>query len=102
MNTFTRKAPSERKAEILQAALHCAAKHGFTTFTREHVANAAGVSPASVNVYFHTMANLRRDVMRAAVRDRVLGVVAQGLVMRDRHALKAPADLRAEALGSIK
>lgn len=102
MTSFTRKAPVERKAEILQAALHCAAAHGFASFTRDQVAERANVCPASVNRYFNTMANLRRDVMRAAVRDRVLPVIAQGLVLRDRHALKAPADLRAQALGSVK
>lgn len=101
MSTTTRMAPKERKAEILQAALQCAADHGFQRFTREQVAVRLDISPALVNRYFSTMAELRRDVMRAAVRQRVLRVVAQGIVAGDRHALKADSALRTEALASL-
>jgi AcrR family transcriptional regulator len=95
-------APKERKAEILQAALKVAAICGLTTFTRAQVADEAGISPASVNKYFTTMAQLRRDVMRAAVRDECLKLIAQGIVLGDKQALKAPAELRARALASVR
>nr|WP_297388215.1 helix-turn-helix domain-containing protein [uncultured Roseateles sp.] len=94
--------PKDRKAAILDAALLVAADKGYARMTRDDVAGAAGVSPALVSTYFTTMAQLRRDVMRAAVKREVLPVLAQGLVARDSQALKASDDLRARALGSVR
>lgn len=102
MSTFTRKAPSERKAEILSAALSCAEKHGFQSFTREQVAEKAAVSPASVNRYFSTMAHLRTAVMRQAIKTRVLPLVAQGIVAKHPAASRTPTELRREALASLQ
>jgi hypothetical protein len=39
--------------------------------------------------------------MRAAVANHVLPVIAQGLALRDPHALRAPAELRVLAAESI-
>lgn len=102
MSTYIRMAPKERKAEILEAALKVATVCGFTTFTRAQVADEAGISPASVNKYFTTMAQLRRDVMRAAVREGSLKLIAQGIVLGDKQALKAPDELKARALASVR
>jgi hypothetical protein len=44
------------------------------------------------------MPQLRRDIMRAAIRDSVLEIIAQGLVVKDSRALKAPDDLKKAAI----
>ena len=44
-----------------------------------------------------TMEALRRSVMRAAVRQRVVRIVAEGLVAGDKHAAKADPELKALA-----
>jgi hypothetical protein len=43
------------------------------------------------------MSALRREIMREAVRVECLAVVAQGLAVRDPHAMAAPAELRQRA-----
>lgn len=91
----------ERTAQILAAALKLAAKDGYGRITREAIAAAAGVSPGLVTHHMGTMEQLRRDVMREAVRAECLPVIAQGLVARDRHALKAPDPLQKKALASF-
>lgn len=91
----------ERLTVILTAALKIAAKDGYQRITREAIANTAGVSEALVTYHLGTMPELRRAVMREAVRAECLPVIAQGLTARDRHALKAPRDLQVKALSSF-
>lgn len=95
---------SERKDRadaILHAAVAEARHAGFGRFTREGVAKRAHMSPATVSQYVKTMAQLRRDVMRAAIRDELLDIVAQGIAARDPHAMKAPDELKRRAIESI-
>lgn len=86
-----------RTAELLAVALRLAAADGFRTLTRDAIALAAGVSPGLVSARLGTMDQMRRSVMRQAVTQRCVPVVAQGLAVRDRQALKADEQLRAAA-----
>lgn len=86
--------PAVRTAELLRVAVEVASVRGWRRMTRECIAVAAGVSPALISARLGTMDAMRRSVMRAAVRDRVLPVVAEGLVAGDSQARKAPEDLK--------
>jgi AcrR family transcriptional regulator len=101
MSTRTRKNPTIRKAEILDAAVAVAVAEGLRGATRDLIAARVGVSPALISMHYSTMDQLRRAVMRAAVEREVLPLVAEGLAMRDPHALKAPEDLRRRAADSL-
>lgn len=83
---------------LLSAALKLASVKGYNRITRDEIAQAAGVSPALVSARLGTMDAMRRSVMRAAIRERVLPVVAQGIVARDKHALAADIELRVAAM----
>jgi len=89
--------PKNRTRELLAHALLVARDAGLQSMTRQAIADHAGVSEGLVTARLGTMAAIRRDVMRAAVRESCVEVVAQGLALRDPHALKAPADLKARA-----
>lgn len=84
----------ERAASLLAAALDLAATRGWQSLTHDSIAAAAGVSPSLVKVRLGTIAALRRAVMQAAVKQREVRVVAQGLAVRDRGARRADAALR--------
>jgi hypothetical protein len=90
-----------RHDEILAAAVRLACDVGYTHVTRDAIALAAGCSPALVSEMFGTMCATRRVIMRAAVANHVLPVIAQGLALRDPHALRAPAELRVLAAESL-
>jgi len=51
--------------------------------------------------HFSTMAQLRRSIMRAAVRRENLAVIAQGLAAGDAQARKAGRAVQRRALESI-
>ena len=83
-----------RTAELLDAALKLAAAEGWSNLTRDGIARVAGCSFALVTLRLGTMESIRRSVMRAAVRTRNVAVVAEGLALKDRQALKADQALR--------
>jgi len=93
--------PADRKKQILDGALNVASLVGYQNVTRDAVATAAGVSTGLINLHFSTMAQLKRDIMRAAVKREVLSVIAQGLAAHDAHARKASEDLKRRALASL-
>lgn len=94
--------PKVRKAALLKCALDLAAKHGLHHITRDMIAAAGDVSPGLVSQYLGTMPKLRDLVMREAVKQRVLPVVALGLAEGNRYANKAPQDLKDAALASLR
>jgi AcrR family transcriptional regulator len=97
----TRLTRRVRRDEIMAAALRVSADIGYNRITRDDIALAAGCSPALVSELFGTMTALRRQIQRSAVARHVLPVIAQGLALRDPHALRAPAELRTLAAGSL-
>ena len=101
MTKQTKMHPSDRIAQILDAALVVASKVGYARLTREDIAKRADVPASLISYHLGTMPALRRKIMREAIRTECLPVVAQGLAIRDRFALKAPADLRARAVASL-
>lgn len=102
MKPQTKLDARERMAQILKAALDvCSKKTTYNRVTRDQIAERAGIAPTLITYHFGTMDSLRRDIMREAVRAECLPVIAQGLVARDRHALKAPEALRTRALQSL-
>lgn len=95
----TKLDPKVRTEQLLDVALSLAATEGFGTLTRDGIARAAGVSGGLVTQRLGTMEQMRRSVMRRAVAQRVVRVVAEGLVAGDKHAQRADDALRAECAG---
>ena len=93
--------PDDRRDLILDAAVDLAKERGFLNIRRDEIAIKAGVSMGLVTRYFGTMVKLKRDVMRMAIRDEVLSILAQGIAIKDVHALKAPNDLQQRAVASL-
>lgn len=96
-----RMKPEARKEDILAAALPLAVRHGYSRLTRQQIAAAAGVSGPVLNYHFGTMPQFRRDLMRYAIKEETLAVIAQGLTAGDQQARKASEALRRRALDSL-
>lgn len=92
---------ARRKAAILDAAVRVAERKHYALMTRQDIAAEAGVTGPLVQHYFGTMEQLRRAVMRKAVRDRVLRVIAQGLIAGNPHAMQASPALKSAARGVL-
>lgn len=99
--TNKRLDPKDRTEQLLEVALQLAARHGLATITRNQIAEDAGVAPSLVSARLGTMDDMRRSVMRRAIKTETLPVIAAGLLAKDRYALRAPEDLRQRAIASI-
>lgn len=99
--TYRRMKPADRKACILTAAITEARRLGYNKFRLVDVAKAAACSTASVMHYWTTMEQVRRDVMRAAIKDEILEIVAVGIALDDPRCRKLSIDLRERAKASL-
>lgn len=96
-----RLARKDRKAQIMESAVIVATRDGFDKLTRELIAEQAEISPSLINQYFNTMTGLRRAVMRHAVRNEILSIIAQGIATRNPYAFKASAELIQRAVATL-
>jgi AcrR family transcriptional regulator len=77
------------KEHILDCALILANSVGYQNLRRDELARVAGVGQGTINLHFSTMVQLKRAVMRAAIRYGEHRIVAQGLSISDPQALAA-------------
>jgi AcrR family transcriptional regulator len=92
-----RQTPTRRRVSLLEVALRLAAAQGWQNLTRAAIAQSAGVSEALVTVRLGSMEQLKAAVMRAAIRDECVPVVAEGLALRDKQACRAGVTLKRKA-----
>ena len=97
----TRMTPTDRTANVLESAILAAQKHTFAGMRLSHVAELSECSNATVIGYYKTMTQLRRAVMRAAIKRQLLSLIAQGVVCGDPTASKISDDLKRTALASM-
>jgi AcrR family transcriptional regulator len=98
----TRLQPDARKAQIIDGALEAARSQGLAKLTRENIAAHVNVSPALVSRYLGTMTELRRTLMRAAIKREILEIIAEGIATRDKIAARVPEELKRRALSTLK
>lgn len=89
---------SERRIQILDAAMELAGKIGYQNITREMVATAANTSCALVTWYFSPMESLKRIVMATAIEREILPIIAQGLSLGDEQTLTIRKELKQKVL----
>lgn len=90
--------PTMRKKQIINVALDLSKVDGYHKIGREDIATAAGVSPALVSKYFGTLNQLRRSIIRAAIKQEIPEIIAQGIANRDDHVKNITDELKQKAL----
>ena len=98
-----------RCEQILSAAMTIAKRDGFAALSRDGVAREAGCGAGTVNCHYNTMQQLRRAVIRHAVKEaanstddkQLLAIVAQGLMSGESSAKKAPDNIKTAALATL-
>lgn len=102
-STRTRANPVLEKDRLINVALDCfeATDKTFSKVTRLDIAEAAGVPEASISHHFGSMIEFRRTIMRHAIIQKRLKIIAQGLAIGDAHARKAPQELKDQAVALL-
>lgn len=86
------------KLLILKKAAHLAELSHYKTITMAEIASAAGVKNGTIVHHFANMAALRRDLLRYAVDNEMLTVIAQALIARERVLRRVDPKLKQKAL----
>ncbi len=97
----TRMQPKERAESIIKASIEMAIKDGYRQLKRDAVAEAAGVAYSMVNYVFSDIRTLQDEVLRYAIENDIIAIVAQGLVNNDPIAKGAPEAVKARAVESL-
>ena len=101
MRQHTKSEMEQHKTEMTTAALKLAEKIGFENLTRDNIAEACGVSPALINFRFGTMTDMRRSILRAAVKSESLKIVAYAIATHHPVSKKISPELRKRALDKL-
>lgn len=91
---------TERRQAVLEAAITEAEENGYQWITRAGVAARLGWSESAVSNYFSPFVELKREVMREAVKRGILTILAQGLAEGSAIAHSADPDLKKRALSA--
>lgn len=75
---------------ILAHATTLAQRKSYEQITREEIAKASEISPSVISFHFRSMEHLRNEILRKAVAEENLKIIAQGLVNHHPVALRAP------------
>lgn len=88
---------SKHKQDIIRAALELARSTPYTEIRRAHLVEATGYSAGTVSAAVGTMKQLERSLLRLAIQEEAVDILALGLARKHPAALAAPAELRERA-----
>lgn len=77
-----RMAPDARRDQLIKCGLMLAAKHGYMFVSRPMIAQELNVSEGIIPKYFGTSDNMRDELVKAALAECNIPVVAQAVAMR--------------------
>lgn len=97
MTQRTRLQTRDRREHILDAAVRVAEQRGYQLMEGGEIAREAKCSHGLLWHYFDSLAELREEVVRRAIRAENLVIVAQVLAARDPLAHLVSASLREAA-----
>lgn len=94
--TTTPKIRPTSKPEILEVAVALAKEFGLRKFSRSQISKKTGLASATVSYHFGSMDALRTEVVKYAIENEVLPILADVRTDRDRaeFAARMSADLR--------
>lgn len=96
--TIERLDAKVRKKQLLDIAIELSQEIGYQRVGRRMIAERANVSTPLISAHFGSIHKLQKLIMQAAIKHRILIIVAQGLVARDKIALSAPDELKQAAM----
>ena len=102
LNPQVRVAQAEIRREfLLKAGVKAAQEIGFNNLTRKIVAQHASVSPSLFQYYFKTIENFKNSLMRYAVENQILEIIAYGIATGHSEVSTLPKHLKLKAISSL-
>jgi len=94
--TRKRSTPIFRKRAIIKKTVEIVWNGSipFSCITYSSIAKHTGMARSTVVKYFDSIAHVKNEVMKYAIQNEILEIVAQGIVTKNRLALAVPAELK--------
>ena len=83
-----------KRENVLIVATSLASSVGYQNITREDVAQSAFTSAGTVSGLFGSMEQLKQEVVKFAIANACLPVIAQALAARNKLAMCIPDELK--------
>jgi len=99
---MTRMSAKQRKEQFIKTGLDLAARGHYLTVRGQNVTDKVGVSTGLLQNYFATLLHFRKAIVRKAIKDGQLQVIAQAMGARDPLVKRCPEHLKRAALEGIK
>lgn len=99
---YNLSAKHRTRTDILHAAMRIAKRYGLAAVKRDAVATEARCGAGTVNFHFQTVRYLHDEVLKFAVNQRELRVIAEGVVGGYSAVADIGAELRKAALAAYK
>jgi AcrR family transcriptional regulator len=87
-----------KKQTLLNVAINLALTKGYTNVTRDEIAAKSGAAMGTVTNVLGTMAQVRRSIVRHAIRTEMLTIIAQAVIAKDKLIKKVDQDLKNRAM----
>jgi len=87
-----------KRENVLIVATSLASAVGYQNITREEVAQSSFTSPGTVSGLFGSMEQLKQEVVKFALDNACLPVIAQALANRNKLAMAASENLKRRAM----
>jgi len=94
MTRAARINPKHRQKLILDAAVKLSSMIGYENITRDAVAEIADVSSPLVGKYFGRMSELKNAVIREAIIQENVQIIAQGIISKNTYTKRINVKLR--------
>jgi AcrR family transcriptional regulator len=101
MKTRSRLDPTERKKQIIEQAMKLSESIGYKNITRGMIAAKLKISGALITKYFKNTQNLKKCVLKEAIKLEKINILAQGMGNRDSLVLKLPELLKEKVIRYI-
>jgi len=89
------------KNAIIAAATRLAEKGYYTELTRVQIAREAKISDSAVSYYCGSMDDVRRDILKEALKTENYVILAQGLLRHDPALAEVSPTLRERILAAV-
>lgn len=96
----SRESAVARKSQILAAAFNIAKERGLSSASQTAVADRLGVSRSLV-INYYKIEDLQNAIVKQAISECNLSILADGIAARVPQAVAAPEALKQEALKSF-
>lgn len=90
--------PLARKEQILNTAINLSLENGYRQLTRRSIANRMQCASALINHYFNGIEELKKIVLKTAIEQEIIPIIADNYIGWGRETAELPQHLKEKVI----